>query len=194
MLVTQGFDNGWRMVNEIELTYDGFIGTSRSLAQERVFLGGPVLNITSGSHHSCGVLVNGEARWDWSHQLVDSCESWAVWDPTDFLILDIVFLLFSCVFLIVIEFVNMSRFTTGCVHVSVLALQHVARCAAQVKCWGCNSRGQLGTGDVQNRGDEPNEMGDFLRAAPWRRKWRKHERKQLEIWKKCWKSHEISNF
>jgi hypothetical protein len=31
-----------------------------------------------------------------------------------------------------------------------------------VKCWGWNNRGQLGLGDTQNRGDEPNEMGDSL--------------------------------
>ena len=32
----------------------------------------------------------------------------------------------------------------------------------QIKCWGNNSFGQLGLGDVANRGDEPNEMGDSL--------------------------------
>ena len=29
--------------------------------QERVWLGGAVQNITSGSHHSCGLLITGEA-------------------------------------------------------------------------------------------------------------------------------------
>ncbi|CAM9675435.1 unnamed protein product, partial [Scytosiphon promiscuus] len=31
-----------------------------------------------------------------------------------------------------------------------------------LKCWGHNSDGQLGLGDTENRGDEPDEMGDNL--------------------------------
>jgi len=33
---------------------------------------------------------------------------------------------------------------------------------SKIKCWGLNVEGQLGLGDVNNRGDEPNEMGDNL--------------------------------
>jgi len=33
-----------------------------------------------------------------------------------------------------------------------------------LKCWGANGAGQLGLGDVQNRGDQPGEMGDALPA------------------------------
>jgi alpha-tubulin suppressor-like RCC1 family protein len=36
---------------------------------------------------------------------------------------------------------------------------------ASVKCWGENSYGQLGLGDLNNRGDEPDEMGDYLPAV-----------------------------
>ena len=35
---------------------------------------------------------------------------------------------------------------------------------SSVKCWGHNSRGQLGLGDVVNRGLSPNDMGDNLPA------------------------------
>ncbi len=31
-----------------------------------------------------------------------------------------------------------------------------------LKCWGHNSYGQLGYGDVNNRGDEADEMGEYL--------------------------------
>ncbi|MEZ4820613.1 MAG: hypothetical protein R3A45_12310 [Bdellovibrionota bacterium] len=31
-----------------------------------------------------------------------------------------------------------------------------------IKCWGRNNTGPLGLGDAQDRGDNPNEMGDFL--------------------------------
>ena len=34
-----------------------------------------------------------------------------------------------------------------------------------VKCWGFNSNGELGLGDVDNRGDGPGEMGDTLVAV-----------------------------
>ena len=34
-----------------------------------------------------------------------------------------------------------------------------------VKCWGLNVAGELGVGDIVNRGDKPNEMGDNLPAV-----------------------------
>lgn len=34
-----------------------------------------------------------------------------------------------------------------------------------VKCWGKNEYGQLGLEDTENRGDEPDEMGDTLKAV-----------------------------
>jgi len=35
-----------------------------------------------------------------------------------------------------------------------------------VKCWGSNVDGRLGLGDTDNRGDDPDEMGDDLPAVP----------------------------
>jgi alpha-tubulin suppressor-like RCC1 family protein len=38
---------------------------------------------------------------------------------------------------------------------------------ASVKCWGKNHLGQLGLGDVMNRGDTPGELGDALPTVPF---------------------------
>ncbi|MFO0665122.1 MAG: hypothetical protein U0174_14305 [Polyangiaceae bacterium] len=47
-----------------------------------------------------------------------------------------------------------------------LATGHAFACAIlddrSLKCWGSNSSGQLGLGDMQARGDAPGEMGDAL--------------------------------
>jgi cysteine-rich repeat protein len=49
---------------------------------------------------------------------------------------------------------------------SVMAASWYHTCAAlsdgSVKCWGNNSSGELGLGDVQTRGDGPSEMGNNL--------------------------------
>jgi len=37
---------------------------------------------------------------------------------------------------------------------------------ADLKCWGNNYWGQLGTGDADARGDDPDEMGDALKPIP----------------------------
>jgi E3 ubiquitin-protein ligase HERC3 len=51
----------------------------------------------------------------------------------------------------------------------LLALGSSYSCAlldnGTVKCWGFNNGGQLGVGDVSNRGDNANEMGDRLPAV-----------------------------
>lgn len=47
-------------------------------------------------------------------------------------------------------------------HSCVLVKQYAIWGTPYVKCWGDNSRGQLGLGDTDNRGDEPGEMGDAL--------------------------------
>jgi alpha-tubulin suppressor-like RCC1 family protein len=49
--------------------------------------------------------------------------------------------------------------TTGALHVCAILND------ASVKCWGYNSSFQLGIGVDENRGDQPNEMGDNLPAA-----------------------------
>ena len=35
-----------------------------------------------------------------------------------------------------------------------------------IKCWGLNARGQLGLGDSETRGDDPDELGDALPTVP----------------------------
>ncbi|MBI4957362.1 MAG: hypothetical protein HY908_35460 [Myxococcales bacterium] len=55
---------------------------------------------------------------------------------------------------------------TGRTAVGLAATASGRSCAllddATVKCWGNNASGQLGLGDVTQRGDGPNEMGDAL--------------------------------
>lgn len=50
--------------------------------------------------------------------------------------------------------------------VKALAVAYYGNCAlldnATIKCWGSNTRAQLGLGDVMARGDGVNEMGDTL--------------------------------
>ena len=44
----------------------------------------------------------------------------------------------------------------------------------KLKCWGANGSGRLGIGDTDNRGDDPNEMGDnlpFVNLGTGRRLW-----------------------
>ncbi len=51
-----------------------------------------------------------------------------------------------------------------------IAANAAATCAIldddSVKCWGSNTSGLLGLGDTNNRGDQPNELGDSLSPVP----------------------------
>jgi alpha-tubulin suppressor-like RCC1 family protein len=61
----------------------------------------------------------------------------------------------------VTELVNQPFLSVGPA-VSVAAGGHhacVMLASGRVKCWGNNSSGQLGLGDTEHRGDQPNEMG-----------------------------------
>jgi alpha-tubulin suppressor-like RCC1 family protein len=58
------------------------------------------------------------------------------------------------------------------VGVSFFSLGHYHSCArltnGAVKCWGNNDDGELGLGDLGDRGDQPDEMGNALPAVlPW---------------------------
>ncbi len=48
------------------------------------------------------------------------------------------------------------QISVGHYHACALSAQH------RVKCWGFNEDGQLGLGDYQHRGDDPDEMGSNL--------------------------------
>jgi alpha-tubulin suppressor-like RCC1 family protein len=48
------------------------------------------------------------------------------------------------------------QLTTGFAHTCVLLASE------RVKCWGNSTYGQLGQGDVRDRGDDPGEMGALL--------------------------------
>jgi alpha-tubulin suppressor-like RCC1 family protein len=50
---------------------------------------------------------------------------------------------------------------SSCVHSCALLKN------GEVKCWGWNYYGQLGLGDTETRGDDPNEMGKDLPAVHW---------------------------
>ncbi len=59
-----------------------------------------------------------------------------------------------------------------------------------VRCWGDNQYGQLGLGDTQNRGDNPNELGDFEPPVALRRVVVSGESHTCELFEdatvKCW--------
>ncbi len=61
--------------------------------------------------------------------------------------------------------------TIGRAHVCVVLVANAIPTAfasqpLRMKCWGDNSRGQLGLGDTENRGDDPGEMGAALPFVP----------------------------
>ncbi len=53
-----------------------------------------------------------------------------------------------------------TRLAAGAMHTCALVVD------GSVQCWGGNLFGQLGQGNKDDRGDDPDEMGDHLTAAP----------------------------
>lgn len=57
--------------------------------------------------------------------------------------------------------INSNRLAFGRAHICALLDDN------RIKCWGDNSKGQLGLGDTENRGDDPGEMGDAFPSVPF---------------------------
>ncbi len=54
----------------------------------------------------------------------------------------------------------------GRAHACAILVEHGTSLPRRIKCWGDNSKGQLGYGDTENRGDDPGEMGAALPFVP----------------------------
>ena len=126
----------------------------RPLTPEQVLLGAPVQNITSGAHHSCAVLTNGQAR---------------AFDSAEFIIHIHIYLYYHL--LPIYDIYCIHAYNARCATLIWSRLRNPGPFAwrnsplAQVKCWGGNRMGQLGTGDQLNRGDREKQMGDWLRPV-----------------------------
>merc|ERR1719334_197832 len=109
------------------------------------------IGVTAGEYHSCSLSDDGSvACWGYNAngQLGIGSTSRMGEDTNE-----------------MVDYLQITDLGTGFVAVQLVAgSRH--NCAMSgdqdIKCWGRNQYGQLGYGDTWNRGDDSNEMGDYL--------------------------------
>ncbi|MFC1610009.1 hypothetical protein ACFL6C_03565 [Myxococcota bacterium] len=111
----------------------------------------PVEAIAAGFSHTCALLEDGRVKcWgaDWGGQLGDGSGQDRGCEPDEM-------------------GANLQPVDLGAGRkAAAIAIGWAHGCARldddTVKCWGANRDGQLGLGDTEDRGDDPDEMGDNL--------------------------------
>ncbi|MEZ4819027.1 MAG: hypothetical protein R3A45_03690 [Bdellovibrionota bacterium] len=110
-----------------------------------------VIQMTSGRYHNCALLSNGEAKC-WGFNDRGQLGLGDTQDRGD----DVNEMGDNLATIELGTGLTATQITVGRMHTCALLSN------GEAKCWGNNEYGQLGLGDAQERGDEPNEMGDFL--------------------------------